>query len=185
MGELRRHRWTADDVLRMVEAGVLDEDAHVELIDGELIEMTPQGPLHRMSTVRIRRRLERAFGTGFYVQDHSPVDAGRDSMPEPDVAVVRGPECFDRHPGPDDVELVLELAYTSHAADTAKVHVYAAAGFRAYWLVDLVARRITVYSEPHVEDREYGLVAIYREADEVVVAGQPVPVVELLPPTAP
>lgn len=85
----RRRRFTADEVMRMVETGILREDDPIELIDGELIEMSPQGPLHRSRTVRVRRLLEAAFGTGFHVQDRSPIDAGPSSLPAPDVAVIR------------------------------------------------------------------------------------------------
>lgn len=180
--EWRRHRWTPDDVLRMVEAGVLDEDAPLELIDGELVVMSPQGPPHRMSTVRVRRRLERAFGPGHYLQDHSPVLAGPASLPEPDVAVVREPERFDRHPDAGDVPLVVELSVTSQEADRAKAGVYAGGGFREYWNLDLVGRRLTVYSEPRPEHREYARIAILREDEEVEVGGARVPVADLLPP---
>lgn len=179
---LRRHRWTADDVLRMVETGLLSEDAPLELIDGELIVVSPQGPRHRMSTVRVHRRLEAAFGPGFWVQDHSPVQAGIDSLPEPDVAVVRGPEQFDRHPTSAEVVLVVELAQSSQSEDRAKAAVYAAGGFETYWLLDLVARRLTVFADPHPEDREYGRVTLVREGESVAVGATAVALSELLPP---
>ena len=77
---------TYDDLVAMFS----DEDGvRRELIDGELIEMSPQGPLHRARTVRVRRLLEAAFGTGFHVQDRSPIEAGPSSLPAPDVAVIR------------------------------------------------------------------------------------------------
>jgi Uma2 family endonuclease len=176
-----RHQWTAEDVQRMVETGVLAEDAPVELIDGDLITVSPQGPQHRMSTVRVRRCLERAFGPGFYVQTHSPVQAGPNSLPEPDVAVVREPERFDRHPRGDDVALVLELAYSSHDLDRAKAAVYAAGGFPEYWIVDLVARRVTVYRQPDPTLREYRVTTVFTDG-EVLSGAVAVPVADLLPP---
>ena len=178
----QRYKFTAVDVLRMVETGLLSEDAPIELIDGELCVMSPQGPPHRMTVVRVRRCLEAAFGAGFYVQDHSPVAAGPDSLPEPDIAVVREPERFDAHPGPSEVVLVVEISRTSQREDRAKAAVYAAAGFAEYWNLDLSARRLVVYREPHPADREYGLVAIHRDGEDVPVASTRVAVRALLPP---
>lgn len=166
----------------MVEVGLLTEDAPLELIDGDLITVIPQGPVHRMSTVRVRRTLERVFGAGYYVQDHSPVQAGVDSLPEPDVAVVREPEVYDRHPAAADVMLVVEISNTSQAEDRVKAAVYAGGGFAEYWNLDLVARRLIVYTDPHPEDREYGRISILRETDQVLSGGRSIAVAELLPP---
>ncbi len=179
----RRHRWTAEDVARMVEAGVLREDDPLELLDGELIVVSPQGPRHRMSAVRVHRRLERAFGPGFYVQDHSPVLAAPDSLPEPDVAVVREPERFDRHPSAEDTPLVVEISSTSQREDRQKAEIYAAGGFPEYWILDLEARRLTVYRQPRPEARAYAVVTLYLEPDEVPVGSGRIPVAELLPPS--
>lgn len=145
-----RRRFTADEIQRMVEAGILAEDEPVELIDGELITVTPQGPLHSGLRRSIQLALYRAFGEGFVVQAHSPVAAGPDSLPEPDVAVVRGAPraLLDRHPGPADLELVMEISVTSHRLDRAKGAVYAAAGIAAYWHLEVPERRLTVYTDP-------------------------------------
>lgn len=176
------HRWTVPDLMRMVEAGLLDEDAPLELLDGVLYTTSPQGPRHRMTTVRVRRRLEQAFGPGHYVQDHSPVDAGPDSLPEPDVAVVRGSERFDRHPGAADVAVVVEIAETSQPRDREKASVYAAAGFAEYWVLDLVARRLVVHREPRPQHREYAVARTLRDGDVVLAGADEVPVRDLLPP---
>jgi hypothetical protein len=178
----RPHRWTAADVQRMVEAGILAEDAPLELIDGALVTLSPQGSRHRMTTVRVRRRLEEAFGAGHYVQDHSPVAAGPDSLPEPDVAVVRGAERFDRHPGADEVVVVVEISETSQQQDQAKAAIYAGAGFAEYWNLDLPRRRLVRYLDPRAADREYATVHLLRDADTVEVAGSAIPVADLLPP---
>ncbi len=181
--EHRRHRWTAEDLSRMVEAGLLQENDPLELIDGELIVMSPQGPRHRMSTVRVRRCLEQAFGPGFYVQDHSPVLAAADSVPEPDVAVVRLPEQFDRHPSAADVVLVVEISHSSQDEDRAKASVYAGGGFETYWNLDLVARRLMVYTDPHPGDREYRRIAVVGETERVTGGSGSVAVRDLLPPS--
>lgn len=176
-----RRRFTADEVLRMVEAGILDEDEPIELIDGELITVSPQGPRHRALTVKIHGVLERAFGAGHHVQDHSPIDAGLDSLPEPDVAVVRGEvdALMDRHPAGDDLVLVVEISVTSQRFDRAKAAVYARAEVPEYWQLDEPARRLYVSTDP--AGGEYRAVCIYTEGDEVPVAATTVKVEELLP----
>lgn len=178
-----RRTFTADEVLRMVEAGILREDEPVELIDGELVQMAPQGPLHRARTVVLHRILQDAFGAGHHVQAHSPVDAGPNSLPEPDLAVVRGaPEAFEaRHPAGGDVPLVVELSVTSQAEDRAKAHTYAAGGFPVYWNLDLAARRLTVYAEPRPDRAEYAVVRTLTEHDEVEAGGARLRVGDLLP----
>ncbi|MEQ1568740.1 MAG: Uma2 family endonuclease [Myxococcota bacterium] len=180
--EPRRHRFTADQVLAMVEAGILAQDARVELLHGELIEMSPQGPAHRGLTVHLRHLLEQRFGEGYHVQDHSPVAVGQDSLPEPDVAVVRGAIDFTHHPTGAQVVLVVEISATSHREDRAKVELYGAAGIPECWLVDVPRRRLLVYRDPRPELGGYAVCVVAGEGDSVGVAGAEVPVGALLPP---
>ncbi len=161
-------RFTADEVLRMVELGVLDEDEPVELLDGELVVVSPQGPTHRSLTVKVRRLLEKLYRDAFHAQDHSPVLGLPDSLPEPDVAVVRGqPEAYmDRLPGRDDVVLLVEIAVTSGAIDRRKARIYARAGYTTYWLLDVSARRLEVRAGPST-DGEYTSTQLLDENAEV------------------
>src|SRR5687768_2449561 len=95
------HRlFTRDEVLRMVEVGILGENEPLELLEGELIEVTPQGPPHANVTAVLGSRLARLYGPGFTVRQSAPIDAGERSLPEPDVAVARGDDrAFGtRHP---------------------------------------------------------------------------------------
>lgn len=181
LAELPRRRFTADEVLRMVEAGILGEDEPVELIDGELITVSPQGPRHRALTVKIHQVLEQAFGAGHHVQDHSPIAAGPDSLPEPDVAVVRGAidDWMDRHPGGADVPLVVEISVTSHKEDRSKAMVYARAGVETYWQLDVPARRLHVHTDP--VQGEYRTTRLATDEDEVGIAGTRIAVCDLLP----
>jgi Uma2 family endonuclease len=174
-------RFTAEEVRRMVDAGILDEDEPVELIDGALIVMSPQGPLHRSLAVVIHDLLHRTFGDGFHVQDHSPVDAGPDSLPEPDVAVVRGAprDYVARLPTSADVPLVVEVSVTSHRADEQKASDYAAGGFAEYWQVLVPERRLVVRTSPAA--REYRSVRIYVDGETVAVAAGAIAVADLLP----
>lgn len=170
----------------MVGAGLLSEDAPVELLDGELCLVSPQGSRHRMATVRVRRALEAAFGDGHWVQDHSPVSAGPDSLPDPDVAVVHGPERYDTHPGPAEVVLVVELCETTHREAHAKARIYGQAGFREYWILDLPGRTLTVHtgSVPAGPGAVgYGTVVVLADDASVEVAGARLAVLDLLPPS--
>jgi len=180
-----RRRFTVDEVLRMVETGVLEESEPLELLDGELVVVTAQGPIHSSLTEVIRRALESVYGAGFHTRCHSPVDAADPSnLPEPDVAVVRGQarDFLSRHPGAQDLVLVIEVARTSQALDREKAHLYARAGVPVNWLVDLTARQVEVYSEPGPAG-DYAERRTYREGDEVPVPGTEIslPVNSLLP----
>ena len=168
----------------MVELGILREDEPLELIDGELVEVNPQGPIHSTLAVRVRRALDRIYGETAHVRDHSPIEAGENSLPEPDVAVVRGaPEDYlEHHPRADELILVVEIAYTSRNIDRAKAAVYARAGVRTYWLVDVPARRIEVRTEPSPRG-EYRVTTMVEEDAELALPerDETLPVAALLP----
>lgn len=173
-------RWTAAEVSRMVEAAILREDDPYELIDGELVEMSPQGPLHALMKDRLRRRLDRAFGPGRFVRDQVPLDCGPDSLPEPDVMVTTV-ELADRHSTAAETVLVVEVAKTSQDVDRQKAVVYARAGAPVYWLLNLRDRQLEVHEDPSPSG--YHRVTTLDDALEVEVPelGVRWPVRELLP----
>ena len=143
-------RFTVAEVLAMVDAGILDDDERLELLDGALVPMSPQGPAHSGVAVVVRLALEAAFGAGFHVRPHSPLQAGASDLPEPDLAVVRGdPSAYlERLPQGVEAVLVVEIAQSSQRRDRGKASIYAAAGVSTYWLLDLAARRLEVRTEP-------------------------------------
>lgn len=134
-----RHAFTIDEVERMVATGVLAEDAHVELLEGDLVEVSPQGPEHAARHTMLRDLLIAAYAPVAHVRDQCPLVASRFSLPEPDLAVIRGSsrEYVDHHPTGADAILVIEVAITSQRLDRRKIPIYAAAGVAEYWLVDL------------------------------------------------
>lgn len=169
----RKHRhFTAEEVLRMVETGILSEDEPLELLEGELVVVSPQGPEHQTVTERLRRRLEPIYGDGFHVRSHSTIQASGDSLPDPDVAVLRGPvdDYLHRLPVGTDLALAVEVSRTTQAADRRKAELYARSGVPVYWLLDLVARRLEVRSHP-LPEGEYAERRTYGEEDEVPVPG--------------
>ncbi len=116
---IRRHRFNVADYHRMGEAGILNEDDRVELIDGEIIEMTPIGSPHGGRVKQLNYLLTRAVGEEAIIAAQDPVILGDRSEPEPDLALLRPRADFykESHPQPDDVLLLIEVADTSLEKD--------------------------------------------------------------------
>lgn len=143
-------RFSIDQYHAMIRAGILTEDDPVELLEGWLVTKMPKNPHHRVATRLIRQALEGIIPTGWYVDTQEPLTTA-DSEPEPDVMVVRGEtrQYLDRHPGPQDVALVVEVADSTLQRDRfLKKRLYAAAGIQLYWIVNLPDSQIEVYNEP-------------------------------------
>ena len=143
-----QHRFTLDDVLRMQEAGILDADARVELIDGGLVEMAPEGVPH----VRLKMQLARAFltraGDDIAVIVDSTLRLSEQDAPDPDLYLYDAAIPLEAVDG-SNVGLVVEVAHTSLERDLgAKADLYAAHGVAEYWVVDLVGRRVSVHRRP-------------------------------------
>jgi hypothetical protein len=175
---------------QMIQAGILTEDDPVELLEGWLITKMPKKPQHRLATRRTRIALDRIAPPGWYVDEQEPITTD-DSEPELDVELVRGePEQYhDRHPGPQDVGLLVEVSDTTLQRDrTSKKRVYARERVPVYWIVNLIDRQVEVYTDPSgpAEQPDYRHQQIYRDGDEIplVLEGREigrVPVRDLLP----
>jgi Uma2 family endonuclease len=167
---LERRRFTAAEVLRMVDAGILAEDEPVELLEGELVVTPPQGPPHAAVVCDLAERLRDVYGPACHVRPQCPLVGAVDSLPEPDLAVVRGKarDYATRHPTGPDVVLVIEVARTSQALDRRKVRAYATIGVSVYWIVDLAARRLEVRSEP-TADGEYRVTRLLGENETIAL----------------
>lgn len=161
-----RYRLTADDYDALIASGRL-ADARVELIDGEILSMNAQGPVHASLTVWLRRILEEAYGPSHHVRDHSPLRATEFDQPEPDLALVRGPAQKNApHPTGDDVVLVIEVSVSSLRDDRDKAAVYARGGVQEYWLVAPEAGLVEVHRGPRV-DGSYESKATYTPGDAI------------------
>ncbi|GAP97057.1 Uma2 family endonuclease [Leptolyngbya sp. NIES-2104] len=142
-------KWSIDEYHRMIEAGIL-RDRCVELLAGEIVEMSPETPLHYSTAKRGARYLERLLDRRAEVRFNGPITL-TDSEPEPDIAIVCLPEeqYRDRHPNAEDIYLLIEVAKTSLKKDTdLKAGIYATAGIQEYWVLNLAARRIIVFRDP-------------------------------------
>lgn len=148
---LAHRRFTVDEYYRMAEVGILGPDDRVELLDGEIVEMSPIGSRHAATVTRLQRLFERGAGDRSIGRVQQPVRLDRYSEPEPDIAVVAAREDFyaTGHPGPDEILLIVEVADTSLRYDRhRKLPSYARAGIPEVWLVDLTLDRVEIYREP-------------------------------------
>jgi Uma2 family endonuclease len=154
--EPRLRRWTRAEYYRLAELGLIPE-RHVELIDGEIFEMSPQGGPHGVGIGLVLDTLQKAFGKGYFVRPQLPVALAPHSEPEPDVAVVRGsPRDFMEHP--TSALLVVEVSQSTLAFDSSrKAALYARSGIQEYWIVNLVAGSLDVYRKPLIDAQlEFG-----------------------------
>jgi Uma2 family endonuclease len=152
--ELKRRLFTVAEYHQMAEAGILGEDDRVELIEGEIVEMTPIGARHAECVDRLTDLFFRVFGGVARVRVQNPVGLGEHSEPQPDVALVRRKPGFytSGHPTPGDVLLLVEVADSSADPDRrVKVPLYARSGIQEVWLVDPEPETITMYRDPTPE----------------------------------
>lgn len=147
---LAAHRFTVAEYHRMGEAGVFRADDRVELIDGQVLEMSPIGPRHASCVRRLTWLLARPLLGLAMIDVQNPVVLGEHDVPQPDIALLKPrADAYPHHPGPLDVLLVIEVADTSAAYDRdVKIPRYASAGIPEAWLVDLSGDRVEVYRSP-------------------------------------
>jgi Uma2 family endonuclease len=148
---LPRHRLSVVDFHRMGEAGIFPEGQRVELVDGEIVDMTPIGSGHSGTINRLAKAIERAVGDRAIVAIQNPVVFGQHSELQPDLALLKPREDFysRSHPGPTDVLLLVEVADSSLRYDReVKIPLYARHGLPEVWLVDLVHRQLLVHRSP-------------------------------------
>ena len=153
------YRFSVEEYHKLGETGIFHEDDRVELIAGEIVEMSPVGGRHVEAVSRFTRLLSRQVGDGMLVNVQSPIRLANDGEPEPDLAVVRDRAYGGELPTAADVLLVIEVADTSLAYDrNVKLPLYAAAGIPESWLYDVGAAAIERHSEPR--NGRYRLVAL-------------------------
>ena len=142
-------RFTVEEYHRLGESGLLSEDDQVELLEGWIVPKIIRNPTHDVAVGLVDAALRSRLPEEWVIRVQSAITT-RDSEPEPDLAVVRGPirRHAKHHPGPADVALVVEVADTSLDRDRKKARIYAGAGIGKYWIVNLAEARIEVCSRP-------------------------------------
>jgi Uma2 family endonuclease len=171
---LTHRRFTVDEYHRMAEVGVFTEDDRVELLDGEIVEMTPLGSRHVACVVRLTDLLSRHAGGGPLVSVQNPLVLADRSEPQPDLVVLpRRTDLSGARPfGAADALLVIEVSDTSVDRDRdVKLPLYARARIAEVWLVNLPADRVEVYRDPQ-QDR-YATIRIVSRGDTLSPLYQP------------
>lgn len=148
--EIATRRFTADEYQHMGRVGILSRHDRVELIDGEVVAMTPIGPRHCACVDSLTRAMVTVVGDQAIVRVQGSVRLDFYTEPEPDLVLLRPQADFyaSRHPGPADILLIVEVADSSLGYDRdVKSRVYAESGVQEYWLADLKDNSVSRYSE--------------------------------------
>jgi Uma2 family endonuclease len=147
------HLLSVDEYHRMIEVGILTDEDKVELLDGAIFEMSPEGPPHALVIARLARFVIAALldDPSLLVRVGSPVTLRPRSEPEPDIAVVDTADATWRA-HPQRAHLLIEVAHSSLRKDrTRKARIYATAGVPEYWVVDLGGLCVHVHRAPSAE----------------------------------
>jgi len=157
----------------MTRAGVLQDGEPIELLEGWLVNKMIKNPPHRVAVRKCRLALESLLSADWSIDIQEPITTA-DSEPEPDISVIRGDttELLDRHPGPDEIGLLVEVAETSLDRDRGwKKRIYAAARIEVYWIVNLVDRQVEVFTDPSgpADQPDYGTHQVFLVGDQVPV----------------
>jgi Uma2 family endonuclease len=173
--DLPVRRFTIDEYHKLLEIGILNNCDPYELLNGVITPKMPQNSPHASASTRLERRLSKLLPDAWVSRTQKPVTfPGEESEPEPDVAIVCGPEEIydERSPFPDEVSLICEVSDSSLDQDLGrKFGIYASGKIPEYWVLNLVERRLEVYTEPRS-----GKKATYRRK-RIYVPGDEVPLV--------
>jgi Uma2 family endonuclease len=179
-----KHRFSVKEYYRMAETGVLPPDARVELLNGEIIDMSPIGPFHGGVTKFLNKFFSVAAKGRWLTAVQDPIRLDDHSEPQPDLMLLRpAPDFYrSRHPRPEDVFLLIEISDSTLEADQAgKLPAYGRAGVVEVWIVNLNELAVEVYREPHFDG--YGNKTVLRPGSQVAALAFPdaaVDVAELL-----
>ncbi len=150
-GQVAKYLFTRSEYHRMGEAGILSEDNRVELLDGEIIQMTPIGSRHAGCVGSLNRLFSRRLDQRVFVWPQNPIVLNDYSEPQPDVVLLRPrPDNYrNHHPEPADIFLVVEVMDTSAPYDRGrKLPAYANSRISEVWLVDLDTEVIEMHRKP-------------------------------------
>ena len=149
--QIKNFRFTISQYHQMSEAGILSENDKVELINGEIIEMSPIGRRHTACVNRLNSVFSELLGKKVIVAVQNPILLNNLSEPEPDIALLKPRTDFyeSGHPQPQDIFLLIEVADSSIEYDRdVKIPLYASSGITEVWLVDIYQQVIIVYRYP-------------------------------------
>ncbi len=183
---------TVEQYQLMIDTGILHDGDPIELLDGLLVRkdrsargenLMTHTPRHALLIKRLQRVLTLPCeSAGWHVQIQLPVTLTQINAPEPDIAVVRGTEedYANRHPGPPDLPLVIEVADSSLGIDrSTKQRLYATAGIPQYWLVNLPESQVEVYAQPDAGSGKYAQKTVYGPSQTISWPLSPTQILEI------
>lgn len=169
--EPQTKQWTRDEFYELAEQGYF-RGKRVQLIDGEIIEMAPQGHAHAWAITRLTRWATTHFPSPMLVRVQMPLNASARSDPEPDLAIIPDPAQASRD-HPESAALVIEVADSSLRLDRRKAAIYAECGVPEYWIVNIGESLIEVHRNPSRNERRYADVSQVRVGDSIFPTSQP------------
>jgi len=164
---LTLRRFSTEDYLQMIEAGVLGPEDHVELIGGIIVDMPPAGPPHNHFLLMANRRFS-SLHDQFFIAIQGTLVVAEGEVYDPDFMLLKenSEQYRSKLPAPSDVQLLIEASDSTLRRDQqVKLPVYAKAGIREYWIADVEAKRLLVHRDP--EGANYQSIATY-SGDDVV-----------------
>lgn len=176
LAEPQTRRWTKSEYDGLARQGWF-QDQRVQLIHGEIIQMLAHGHAHFQMLNRVGELLRGAFGPGYWVRMQGPLDLPMDSVPEPDIAVVKGTfEEYQAHP--TTALLAVEISDSTLRLDRRKCGLYAASGIGDYWIVNMVQSQLEVYRNPVPDVNEefehrYANPIILKQSDLIIPVALP------------
>ena len=181
-------RFTVEEYHRMGTSCILADDDHVELLEGLIVLKMIRKPVHDAVVEMVREAISRVLPGGWCIRGQSAITTS-DSEPEPDIVVVHGTarDYLRHHPGPTEIELVVEVAETSLDRDRNKRRLYARAGIACFWIINIQGREIEVYTKANSEgEPKYEVEIVYGAASSIpfVIACQQIaeiPASDVLP----
>lgn len=179
--EVMKRLINVDEYYKMAEVGILKPDDRVELINGEIYEMSPVGSKHGSVVKSLARILNEIFKGKAVIGIQDPVRLDENNEPEPDISVLkyRADDYSQAHPGSQDVLAIIEVADSSLRHDRqVKMPLYAHHGIPEYWIVDIEKRQIAV--NIGLQGKGYREQHTYKLGDEIMLLGQTIFVADLL-----
>jgi Uma2 family endonuclease len=181
--EPSERRWTREEYFQLAEQGYF-RGQRVQLIDGRIIQMPPQGVPHALAIERADSALRAAFKSGYRFCIQMPFHAANGADPEPDIAVVVGSPRDPISDHPNTAVLIVEVSDTSLKLDRAKASLYAASGVGEYWIINLPEGGLEVHRDADVSGAVYRNVSISKRGESVTPLSAPhvaIAVNDLLP----
>lgn len=178
--------WNVSEYHYLGEKGILHPEEKIELIEGQLIKMSPKGTLHTAATRRIAKTLTNLLVNKAAIYTQDPIELNDNSEPEPDVSVVKiDPNDYvTHHPQTEEIYLIIEVADSSLEYDCEiKAKLYAKSGIKDYWVIDVRERKLHLFRKP--QKTGYETKEILSEIDSVTplnFAELSIKISELLPP---